>query len=172
MFPHKGKGCRITDPVIEGRRALKVGKHDDNVADINVISRAQDVTAEKIAECLIGDRPVGGQDIPSPDLFFKHEDPVDRKVIVDDQLAPAGNDIDSDIIFGEFNRNAIAFFNIEIKFQTGFQGAGPVGAGGKCYGFLPAGSGTDSKLGLDMGVPPGPNRQYSSKSTSRMALSG
>ena len=65
MLAHNVEGDQIADPLVEFRRALKVGEQEGEAGDFQPLVNVERVGAIDVAKGLVGQQPFGGQEGPA-----------------------------------------------------------------------------------------------------------
>ena len=64
--PHQVEGRQVADAVVELGRALEVGEQEGEAGDLEALVDVQRVGAVDVAERLVGEQALGGQERPAP----------------------------------------------------------------------------------------------------------
>ena len=66
MRPHQVEGDEVADPIVEFGRALQVGEQEGQAGDLEPLVEVERVGSVDVAEGLVGQQPLRGQERPAP----------------------------------------------------------------------------------------------------------
>src|SRR5271157_4888306 len=89
MFAHEVVGCDVAQRVVEFGRALQVGEHDGDPADLRVVAWTKQLLGAEPTEGGHGDHPLAGQRVLGPVAVLDDEDARPVAFVADYELIPA-----------------------------------------------------------------------------------
>src|SRR5208337_436436 len=123
MVAYEVVGCDVAQRVVEFGRALQVGEHDGDPADLRVVAWTKQLLGAEPTEGGHGDHPLSGQRVEGPFAVLddEHERPI--ALVADHELIPSVRPFEQNVAAARHERrDDTVRIDFAINFRAGLDG--------------------------------------------------